>query len=759
MRENYKLKEAEDFVIWANSAFDRTSLDSSQSDMITDVPGWRDVDNVNIPEFLGRTIVSQYATQNPERMDDIINSTLYKEFKHGLKESGRSLDDLQRSFREVRDNHSNILKNTTSDTESILKRSIAYASLKELSKAQILVGAPIYHHNLVVEDHQKYDDIPHGFSSRNWDWVGNAALWFRSFTSLERSRNFTLPIGTSQGMTLKSKSDTPQWRVYSKGLLSMLALRSETIAELYHKLDAVDGIFESKGYDGIAKHSFLGMRRQHTNKVEPSTVSSHYHTQGYDTLLTTQGIQGRVRAIFPFSEALKVFYKPFADGLKKSLFHKTSICNVNMNHISDRLHLIASLSLKNNLINNLSDGSHEWLPFYDLSEYDRTTHKGCYDIYITFLNKAFNNFSDIEGRPYEDCGIVFPCDLDEHTSFMINNNRQRSTLSGQSDVTVKNNIVHLLIASQAISEVLGNISPLEVFKKLIDPSSFKKEGDIIGIMHGDDAAIFFSSNREDYVKYTEIVSDMGIKTGFEMGPIYLKKVPYWTKGDSTLLNMTPALVDKLSKCNQIDDSYPKAVASSGQSGYNAEYLGYLQPVTGSLIRNRFGEYSVKMNELILASLSDTLLLLDDSEEALYLSYWQTLFNFVDISNLDERLQSLISKDVRSLKSVNFREQLMVVIRDKFESKTIKSATMRGYLDALFYKNAENISEEQLIEIYGNLMFDPSELTERIGIADMSNDELLDLILELQSYILDNEGECPTLTKEVIEKLKPYTKYI
>jgi hypothetical protein len=501
------------------------------------------------------------------------------------------------------------------------------------------------------------------------------------------------------------------------------------------------------------------MRRQHTNKVEPSTISSHYHTQGYDSLLTTQGIQGRVRAIFPFSEALKVFYKPFADGLKKSLFSKTSICNVNMNHISDRLHLVASLSIKYELINSLSDGSYEWLPFYDLSEYDRTTHKGCYDIYMKFLDKAFDNFSSIEGRPYEDCGIVFPCDLDEHTAFMVNNNRQRSTLSGQSDVTVKNNIVHLLIASQAISEVMGDVEPLDVFKKLIDPSSFNKEGDIIGLMHGDDAAIFFSTKKEDYIKYTEIVSDMGIKTGFEMGPIYLKKVPFWTKGDSYLTDMLPSLVDRLAKCIKVDDSYPKAIASHNHSGYNADYLGFLQPVTGSLIRNRFGEYSVKMNELILASLSDTLLLLNDSEESLYLSYWQTLFNFVDITTVDERLKSHLSKDVRSLKSASFREQLMLVIRDKFESKTIKSSTMRGYLDALFYKNAENISEEQLIEIYGNLMFDPSELIDRIGISDMSDDELLNLIIELQTFILVNEGECPTLNKEVVEKLKPYTKYV
>jgi hypothetical protein len=789
-------------------------------------------------------------------------------------------------------------------TKELMKEflhSLNTANLKEIKKRQLLVGSPLRHHNLSFGDHFVHAAVPKGFETRNWEWVDAAASTFRNFTNLKRATHYTLPIGTSQGFTLKTESDGPVWRTVSKGLLSSLAKKTKSYKEFQYACESIDKLFLDRGFSEISKSYFLGLRRQHSVKEEVIDDVGLAHPGFNYELDTSSGLQGRARGIFPPSEYAKAYFKPFSEGLKKNLFHKTDVCNVNQAFIDSKLRYITNMTLVHGLLDGEFGKSKGWYPFYDLSAYDTSTHSGCSDIYHRFLNKAFDDFTAVEGEHFRDFNVIFPVGLTSKPIIAKQYIKGRSTQSGQSDVTVKNNIVHLLLASQAIYETLMqskdmilknlNLTPLDVFNQLIQGNG--RHPYLCALMHGDDSAIFFSKDKDDYIMFYKIMTEFGISTGTEITGVYLKKTSSLSDVLQDLLNYsksrntaTPANIiqcrsiinrendyagcitafdnisndykkkggnksatkwtdfydlkkiypeiDKsvlsfkadvsnlcdllISKLNEAD--YTKSAHSLALKKNIVNYLtmfkgmslddlikrvtvisadrnlSSMKGLPGSLARNRFGEYGVKHFLLHIMALSDTYLMLPENTPVSAIMLWDVLLligllgsfdndpifsNQIKIgetdkladarSKLKENLSTYagkkktdqendslsrekillevialttkmfdISTKNKSLLShtiiaPQFRELLLSVITKFTESSQLKAANLRGILDRLFYSNGEQFESEELLDMYGAIQYDPEDLSSRLGVSNLSFNELLKIILKYQCRII------------------------
>lgn len=792
------------------------------------------------------------------------------------------------------------LKGFSLDEKGTLKakefvHSLMVANAKEIKKRQLLVGSPLRHHNLSFGDHFVHADIPNYFLEQNWDWVPEAAQFFKAFTGLTRSYKYTLPIGTSQGFTLKTESDGPMWRTVSKGLLAALAKKTKSYNDFQKACTSIDGVFQSMGYAPIAKSYFLGLRRQHSVKEELVDDDELRHPNFNYSLDTSKGMQGRARGIFPPSEYAKAYYKPFSEGLKKALFHKTDICNVNQHFISSKLYFVTDQVLEHQIVEGSFGSSDGWYPFYDLSAYDTCTHKGASDIYHVFLQHAFEDFLKIEGEHFRDFDVIFPVGLVNSPMIAKQEIKGRSTQSGQSDVTVKNNIVHLLLASHCISMALSksvdesvqaykSMSPLDVFKQLISGNG--KHAYMTAMMHGDDSAILFSYSKEDYKSFYDEMTKLGIKTGTEITGVYLKKtadvvgilnlqmdsaaktslmagisacrgtiaqsftdfteigeklssivesagylkrINTQKKGQSKLFGVGSQsssessmklqfsndmiyLCDKILSLlasdsqkmgggftNQFIDKI-SALRSSVTSG---KYLNNIEEtlhdsgiadngmrgLPGSLARNRFGEYGVKHMLLHIMALSDTRIMLPSYTFSGSVYLWEILalaglFGALKAdpvlskrSDFDNKLVNhslkedlnlgkeiklaedtkLANETVRffsdcfdskrygsiseMLMSADMRSGLLVLIGLFTSSAQVKASSLRGILDRLFYSNGEQFDNEELLEMYGSIQYDPEDLEERLGISSWSFDRLLEVILKHQEDIL-RTGQAP-----------------
>lgn len=322
------------------------------------------------------------------------------------------------------------------------------ANHKELSKRQVLVGSPTWHHGCSDGDHfnikSDLAEDKHAILITLGSSLGN---FIKSrFGGVQRSQTYTLPLTSSQGVILKSRRDSPQFRAVSKALQGRYAQLCNNESELLECIDRLNDLAEQRGYDRFFDCFFLGKRKQHAAKDEPID-------NGDDVMEVTKGIQGRVRGIFPPPEMFKVYYKPFSDGLKKFLFKDTAICSVDVNDIHTKhLHAIANyiVNLSNNkgLAEGLSHG------FYDLSAYDRNTSSSLGAAYQIFCSIVFDGWEEREKINFTNFKLLFPEHCAPHSGIMMQEIKYRSTLSGQPDVTVKNNICHLILLCESIDRIV-----------------------------------------------------------------------------------------------------------------------------------------------------------------------------------------------------------------------------------------------------------------------------------------------------------------
>lgn len=506
-------------------------------------PPYTDTQVVSVPKFMAEMIRGQFGgrrSRDEEKriskedlvLDAFINVYDLTPVLGSLFKSQESY--LQKMKKYVEEN----------DADKHFRNSlISYAdsNLKELAKRQILVGSTLQHHNLSFGDHFVHKGIPSHFDAQDWGWVNDAAKWFRTFTRLQRVTKFTVPIGTSQGFLLKSAADGPMWRTVSKGLQASLALKARDYKQFKLACEKFDELFAEYGSAPLSTSYFLGLRRQHSVKAEVIDNNSFMHPHFTEDLDCSEGLQGRARGIFPPPEFAKVYYKPFAEGLKKALFLSSDICSVDQSMISSKLHYIRSMSQLKDLYHMDKGSLKGWLTFYDLSGYDTCTHAGCGRIYDEFCRSAFDNWDSIEGEHFKDFNIVFPLGVRFDSTICSQQVKNRSTQSGQPDVTVKNNVVHLLLLSHSLSVALKkadgiSIKPLDIFKQLISGSGPVR--DMTALMHGDDAAVYFSDNPEAYLKMYDEMTALGIVTSSELYSVYLKKTPHLSLSlDSELDNI------------------------------------------------------------------------------------------------------------------------------------------------------------------------------------------------------------------------------
>lgn len=597
------------------------------------------------------------------------------------------------------------------------------ANLEELEKRQILVGSPTLHHGCSDGDYFNHSST----DSNDPDNLIPIAIamgnYFKNNLHLKRAESYTLPLGTSQGVICKTSRDSPKFRAFSKAIQGRYAQLCSNEDELYELVTALDDLFESKGYDRFSTSFFLGKRKQHARK--PELVDS-----GESNMSTTMHYQGRVRGIFPPPELFKVYYKPYCDGVKKKLFLDTEICNV------DESKILGSLKRSFEYFSlQLSKGQDPKMnPFYDLSAYDRNTNYSLGFAYQTFLHHAFDDFDKREGINFTKFHLLFPESCDRYTDIMIQEIKNRCTLSGQPDVTIKNNIVHLIMLTKILSELnirRGGepVSYEVIIAALLQGGSFGKISNIDGKIHGDDAFLFFDSMSLEEIDFIhDRITDLGVPCAPETAQVYLKKV----------LDITQLCTGKT----------PSRMVN----------------IVGSVFRNRFGEYLIKDPFVGMIGFIDTFRKLCISDRSLVENYWKnSLIYYYDIifasdflkpddialigdllGNLQSRILPLL-KSEGSMSVVDdsvWNDVLIItskIINIQMRDKGNTANSLRHFLSRLYYANQEQFDVDDLAELYGSLHYSSEDLAADEVLSAMSRIDIMNLILEVQEGILDNAG--------------------
>lgn len=265
------------FFIKFNSALGRDV--SERTGVTFKRPPYTDTIAITLPSFLSNVVRNVFGRklrdgdENKLAKEDIVisscvaHSSLISTIGSYYKEIEVYFD----SFNKITDDYLKLIEASISSNSASLNKTIQVygkdvsvkdlvkeflhslnaANLKEIKKRQLLVGSPLRHHNLSFGDHFVHAKTPSGFEARNWDWVDQAATAFKRFTNLKRASHYTLPIGTSQGFTLKTESDGPVWRTVSKGLLSSLAKKTKSYADFQRACAEIDSLFTERGFSDI----------------------------------------------------------------------------------------------------------------------------------------------------------------------------------------------------------------------------------------------------------------------------------------------------------------------------------------------------------------------------------------------------------------------------------------------------------------------------------------------------------------------------
>lgn len=662
--------------------------------------GWHDTRSVNLPDYLANALSANFRVKQDSLEEDLLMKHLFEDF--------RARADLSKGYAYFK-------------KEFAKQRSTIYDvnSSKELSKAQVLLGAPIGHTPLTSGSHFIYVSTPEGFNSFDWSWVAEAAKWFRSYTDATRSTTSSLPASTSQGMWLKTSADSTEWRVISKVLQAAMAMRCSNHADTSKVISSMDKVFEENGYQPVGLGFMQGIRRQQMAKSEPIDPEVYVQDSGPGSYNVTNGIQGRIRGIFIPNEFLKARFKKLSDGLKTALFERTECCKVDPAHLQARLSAATILTQQLNQSSvfhshsKMKDG--DWLGFYDLDAFDTSTHSGFFDLYNTFLEYVFPDSAADENMRYfmGQASLFFPSSVNSGARIMEQSIKGRSTLSGQPDVTVKNNVVHILASTMAIAALRG-LNPLDVFKMVLSGKNDSK--DLLCAYHGDDAFVWLGDDPESYFQYQTHLKKMGLGLSWEKQPAYLKKL----------------------------SSDANIVISRRGKGF-VDYNGMrLDCIPGSILKNRFGEYATKDELLYLASASDTYNLLSpksNKDLEMVNTMWSVFLNSI-------KDHSLVPKDPKVLTDGSFRAALQKALSEHVSSGEIKSRDIRGYVDRLYYAGGQHMTDD-IESMYGQISYDIDKSMATYNLHNSDLETLIECCSELQHAIFMNSGR---MTKDTYSKI-------
>lgn len=711
---------------------------------------WRDTTQVSLPSYLARSIRSQYMTKKNAGEKDVLLSTLLKD----PSVAAEYFVQLDIIMKDLTAEWSETITLGLGDG-NFFKYMAASSNLSEITKQQLLISAPVLGHPLSGGGHFVHESPPGGFSIPD-DVSYVLGKWFAEKFNTLRKLEFTVPASTSQGLILKSRQDSPQWRVYSKALMAELAMRAKSRKDFESYAAALNLPFEERGFHGPAKDFYLGMRKQAARKGEIVGSLRSYDLTGDYAAQETVAVQGRLRGIFPPSEFSKIFFKPFAEGIKYDLFKKAACTFVDLSYISSKLHFIAYRTYFDNLL--ADDGT--LLCFYDLDKMDTTTHGGFFSIYHQFCRGVFPDFDNVEGDMMKDSGILFPPSIYTEDIYYQQVDG-RSTLSGQPDVTTKNNVCHLLAMSYCMGKVIDQDFE-EVFKILCDGSAPLKNG-IIPVLHlhGDDTMMYFSPRKEDYLSYYAILAEQGFETSCEKSPAFLKKtlcsfeVPMVDASSDAVISKQNEILrikvsDKSADVSSIlEDIFSSYGVAPTTSDYNKKYVGYMNPIVGSLVRNRCGEYEVKDVHLLLMALSDTSKMMDAIAPRIVKDYWHLIFKTVR----HEYDLSLVQTD----NAVDFfsliqREDVNELVRTKLIELATESITkadiIKKTLEKMFYSGGEDLHDEFLQTIFGSLFVTNIQMSESFDLRSITTPQLIDMIQQYQRNLIDTSGICPEVDSAI-----------
>lgn len=619
---------------------------------------------VQVPDFLADYLRSALETDVNEVYNDLLTTKLLVDSKYAME-----FADLWRSAK-------NCITSASGRDPGL-----AAANAKELATAQVLFGAPLFHTPLSLSKHQKYDDAPPAFRSADWSFVRDWARLMIERNDLRCDAHVSLPRLTSQGAILKSRRDTTEWRLTSKVLLAQLALKTDS-AELYKRdNEAINRVFEGHGFFGLASAFVQGRRRQSTRKDEAVVTGNVSDFSQLRQTGVSHYLQGRARGIFMASERQKAFDKQRADSLKAALFHRTQSFNVEPDILTRRR---IEIDAKVRAMTSAGvDANNEQLCYLDLSGFDTTQHIGFYDAYYDFLEAAFpGERARIDRSLVRDSFILAPLSWGD-SAIIASYNHGNSTLSGESYVTVKNNIVHMMANLRALADVLGR-APLDVWQMLEDPTNL----DMQLHLHGDDCMRYFGDDPAIYDAVDARVTEFGLKVGRELAPAFLKK--------------------------QVRSQSPVVYG-----------------ITGSLMKNRFSEYGVQSPAVLTLGLYDTWCAVPPEDREAVKPLWRHIGKL-----------GMPGIDPTSCSRAVIDSEVIPAVASYAAASAAKARSVQSLLERMYYSSGE-ILPDDLTELWGSLHYDPLVEGDRLGLSHLSHDELLAVIVSLQTWIIENEGNCPS----------------
>jgi hypothetical protein len=735
-----------------------------------------DTEFVNLPVFMEEFVKNTYNYSDEEYEKDIL--------------AGELLANTDMAFHfknEILAMKSTLAKDTSE---------IGMADFKEVNKMQALIGAPILHTPSVEGSHPFWEDIPHTFKSFDWSWVKSAGVWMREKFNPDQNMDYTLPRSTSQGILLKTPNDGKEWRITCKVIQALIASKFKNPSDLYAFNDLVQELYDKFGLDNPVFDALVGIRRQQSSKDEPVQIEGSSFSGDFEEPHgVTKGVQGRVRAIFMLNELLKAYHKRPHEIIKKTFFSK---CNCFLTHPGTIFSKQTSVILKTITQGRSLITSDGWETFSDLSQYDRTQHRGFYDISYDFIEGIVVDFDSKYGREVmADLSVIMPSNAAEESSVIRQKIKGRSRLSGEPGVTTINNIVQILANSQAIG-LEFNVHPLDVFKHMCCPSETPVGSPIKHVIehfHGDDAFRWLGSDLEIYKRVNEHISLMGLVSKPEDGPIYLKKVPKWythlchlhpgmderasiindkqgSDDYSTVKNIVDSfesskkvkkgqfintevggiaqisLLDSTSFSHLFDvsGSVSERFEFSSEKGWNVNHL--FSGLLGSIMKNRFGEYPSKDKDIFVFSLLDTIDALDIYllNEDYHLSpMWQLISTVSSHTLTDAEIKSESSRLKIKM------EFIQKVLDEHGENQSSKE--LDRMLDRLYYSRGETLLSDSMLEMYGTTQMNPIEEGEKLGLTKLTLDQLQTLLIHCQEHILENNGGSPKHLLKMVEDYK------
>lgn len=658
--------------------------------------------------------------------------------------------------------------------------SLYLLSYSELTKRQLLFGVP-FTYNMLMEGYHSLHREKEVLGTVTEEQLKEIRLSFEMVASYLMQCGIRpldigevrLPIGTSQGLLLKSESDSIFFRGFSKFCLSLLASKCSSREELHNSLKEVGQPFVHRGFYNPYRDAFLGLRRMH---MKPKKGEPFFHRQNDVSADQVYKLQGRIRAIFPFCEGIKFWYKRLCDPVKKKLFSERGMFSVDpaviaKSQLEIERGLLSSPELKRRLLDK-----EEWVTSYDLSAYDMSCPYYLNQLYNELMIKVIPNGASLWADGHDTAGVIHFQSVNhfiddrraDRCTLYRDDVEGRSTLSGQSDVTLKNNIIHGCLLMSFLIHHFGLLGKRDVIRKivkdLIEKGSTTISGSrVICHMHGDDVMFYFSSKSSDYDELARYLTATGIKTGFESGGVYLKRV-----------------------CDPDDPSR-------------------LINLFGSLEKNRLGEYNQKncvtgllsvldnIELCVLRGMSDTaseLLLERQRKEwkcfTTIMSYlfpnktieevdiisvleWNPRRDLEQISSVRLTLSKALSKMVERItpKTIRIRQSLLA---EAYKTGSRQEAVL-GILkrdmsseleddNNLLSKNRDELSDlsDDLLLSYS--LSDPS----LIGFSQLQNsllaemqkltrDQLKRCLVRIQEILLDNDGRSPSVDqiKEIVSR--------